>query len=161
HAARLLMRYVSYWRLAPVLLVFFAIAVGEYAYFPWRQYRTQMRMAQQSAERLSELAAYDLSSALDFRDRAGVEEAMRGLARDAHVQLAIVFDQDGKRYAALSRDQLNDVQLGNRTVRATTTDVYSDHLRVTTPVPSRTEAGTKSAVLVAEFSIANILREHD
>jgi signal transduction histidine kinase/CheY-like chemotaxis protein/HPt (histidine-containing phosphotransfer) domain-containing protein len=141
---------------APVVaLVFIALALLQYHYFPAHQERTLSAALRAKATAIAELTAHDIRPGIDFDDKELVREVFAGAAADPDLRYVVAYDQQGAVFVA--HDPAN---LAPRTAPAmqgaTLATLASGILRVEAPIVS--PAGSR-AMLVAGFSTAGVERE--
>src|SRR5690242_12235812 len=97
------MRHLKLSAFLPIAVVFLLLAAIEYWYLPGQSREAQVQALKQKAIAVSELTAHSIAPGLEFGDPAGVDEFVRGAARDEELDYMVVYLNDGRAFAAYNR----------------------------------------------------------
>ncbi|HWA78559.1 MAG TPA: ATP-binding protein [Polyangiaceae bacterium] len=135
-----------------IALVFGALALTEFLYFPGRSNEAQLYALRAKAVAVGELVAYSSAAPLDFNDPDALLECLKGAARDEELSYIAAFSPDGRLVKSINRTQLRLEQLPH-TATSTTSALLGSQLHVVTKIPVvASQAGT----LIAGFSTARL-----
>ncbi|MCG8556140.1 MAG: ATP-binding protein [Proteobacteria bacterium] len=117
----------------PLTLVFAALGLGQYLYFPARQHHKLVESLHAKAEGIAKLGAYTLRPAIEVDDLKVVSDVFRGITLDRDVLYVAVYRQDGSRVASVSMDSKpRRVQLLDH--KGTLTELRDGYLHVQTGI---------------------------
>jgi two-component system, sensor histidine kinase and response regulator len=136
----------------PIALVFTVLAVVEYLYFPGKSYDAHVSALRAKAIALSELTAHGAAPAVDFDDKAALDEYFEGAARDEELAYMAAFDGNGKLFASFDRAGVALAELPRSATQSTAT-LLGQHLHVVTPIRASTRP---AGILIAGYYTRNI-----
>ena len=150
----------------PIAIVFLLLAAVEYWYLPGQSRDAQVRALRQKAVAVSELTAHSIAPGIEFDDPTGVDEFLRGAARDEELDYLVVFLTDGRLFGAYNRAGVV-VESLERGSGPASEQLLARHLQLSTPIrsPADDSGSDKGRTiaelgrLVAGFSTRNIDRE--
>jgi signal transduction histidine kinase/CheY-like chemotaxis protein/HPt (histidine-containing phosphotransfer) domain-containing protein len=140
------------------------LAAIEYWYLPGQSRDAQVRALRQKAIAVSELTVHSIAPGIEFDDPTGVDEFLRGAARDEELDYIVVFLADGRLFGAYNRAGVEVESLTHGPGPASE-QLLPRHLQLSTPIrspaddlSSTTQGRTVPELgrLVAGFSTRNI-----
>jgi signal transduction histidine kinase/CheY-like chemotaxis protein/HPt (histidine-containing phosphotransfer) domain-containing protein len=161
------MRNLKLGAFVPIAFVFLLLAAVTYWYLPGQSRDAQVYALRQKAEAVSELTAHSIAPGLEFDDPSGVDEFLRGAARDAELDYVVVFLSSGRVFGAYNRSGVVVESLSHGPGPASA-QLLERHLQLNTPIRSPADDSSATANgravpelgrLVAGFSTRNIDRQ--
>ena len=136
------------WTFVPLIG---SVVVFQVLYFPARQAEDARQALKAKARSITYLVAHDLGAAFEFGDVKAVEDVFQGAKNDPDLEFLVLFQGDGKRFAALNPEAAPKSAAASSA--AVTEEMGASHLVLSVPV--RTAGGTPGRLL-AGFRTARI-----
>lgn len=151
------MRDVNAKTLVPLVLLFIALAIFEYVYFPARQDSVLSDSLMRKAVAVAELAAYSVRPGVEFQDNDMVSEFFKGAARDAELLYIAAYNTDGTPFVIFNRG-IGAPLKPPAEPHATSVEWAGHTLQIVTPLEGG--LGTRGT-LIAVFATDGILVESE
>jgi signal transduction histidine kinase/CheY-like chemotaxis protein len=136
----------------PIALVFAALALFEYTYFPGRDYGALVRSLRAKAVAVAELTAHMTAPAVEFDDKDAAHGYFVGAARDEELEYIAAYTAKGELFASLDPGQATIDAPG--AADATRSEITGTQLRVVTPIALH---GGPPGALVAAYSTKHVI----